>query len=115
MGHVHSIIIVKKDNKYLNIYDKRWDMLLFPNIRGNSVADIINYIENNFAETEHTKEKLQELVKNAIEYANMVVYEKSKEIEQFEGMGTTIVLAVLTPSFLLIGNIGDSSGYIYKK
>ena len=34
MEHVHSIIIVKKDNKYLNIYDKRWDMLLFPNIKG---------------------------------------------------------------------------------
>ena len=48
MEHVHLIIIVKKDNKYLNIYDKRWDMLLFPNIKGNSVADIINYIENNF-------------------------------------------------------------------
>ena len=31
-----------------------------------------------------------------------------------QGMGTTIVLSVLTPSYLLIGNIGDSSGYIYK-
>jgi protein phosphatase len=29
-------------------------------------------------------------------------------------MGTTMVLSVLTPSFLLIGNIGDSSGYVIK-
>ena len=48
MGHVHSIIIVKKDNKYLNIYDKRWDMLLFPNIKGNNIEDIVKYIEENF-------------------------------------------------------------------
>ena len=29
-------------------------------------------------------------------------------------MGTTIVLAVLTNDYLLFGNIGDSSGYVYK-
>ena len=29
-------------------------------------------------------------------------------------MGTTMVLSVITPSFLLIGNIGDSSGYVVK-
>lgn len=48
MKHVHSIIIVKKDNKYLNIYDDRWDMLLFPNIKGNNIEDIIKYLEDNF-------------------------------------------------------------------
>ena len=30
-------------------------------------------------------------------------------------MGTTIVAAILTEDFLLIGNIGDSSGYVVKK
>ena len=29
-------------------------------------------------------------------------------------MGTTLVLAVLTNQFLLFGNIGDSSGYVFK-
>ena len=48
MEHIHSIIIVKKDNKYLNVYDNRWDMLLFPNIKGNNLEDIIKYIEDNF-------------------------------------------------------------------
>ena len=33
-----------------------------------------NYIENNFSKIEHTKEELQKLIKNAIEYENMVVY-----------------------------------------
>ena len=40
MEHVHSIIIIKKDNKYLNYYDDRWDMYLFPNIKGNNIDDI---------------------------------------------------------------------------
>ena len=48
MEHIHSIIIIKKDNKYLNIYDDRWDMLLFPNIKGNNIENIGKYLENNF-------------------------------------------------------------------
>jgi len=30
------------------------------------------------------------------------------------GMGTTLVVAILTPEFLIFGNIGDSSGYVLK-
>ena len=74
-----------------------------------------NYIESNFAETEHTKEKLQELVKNAIEYANMLVYEKSKEIPELVGMGTTIEVALVHNNRVYIGHIGDSRIYRIRK
>lgn len=74
-----------------------------------------NFIENNFAETEHTKEKLQELVKNAIEYANMVVYEKSKEVPELEGMGTTIEVALVHNNRVYIGHVGDSRIYRIRK
>ena len=74
-----------------------------------------NYIETNFAETEHTKEKLKELVKNAIEYANMVVYEKSKEIKELEGMGTTIEVALVHNNRVYIGHVGDSRIYRIRK
>ena len=74
-----------------------------------------NYIETNFAEIEHTKEKLQELVKNAIEYANMLVYEKSKEVHELEGMGTTIEVALVHDSKVYIGHIGDSRIYRIRK
>ena len=30
------------------------------------------------------------------------------------GMGTTLVMAIITDEFLLFGNIGDSSGYVIK-
>lgn len=74
-----------------------------------------DFIENNFAETEHTKEKLQELVKNAIEYANMLVYEKSKEVPELEGMGTTIEVALVHNNRVYIGHIGDSRIYRIRK
>ena len=74
-----------------------------------------NYIESNFAETEHTKEKLQELVKNAIEYANMLVYEKAKEIPELEGMGTTIEVALVHDNRVYIGHVGDSRIYRIRK
>lgn len=40
--HIHSIIIIKEDNKYLNYYDKNWDMYLFPNLKGNNIKEIEN-------------------------------------------------------------------------
>ncbi len=40
MESVHSIIIIKKGNKYLNYFDDRWGMYLFPNIKGNDINTI---------------------------------------------------------------------------
>ena len=42
MEHVHSIIIIKKGNKFLNYYDENWEMYLFPNIKGNNINEIKN-------------------------------------------------------------------------
>ena len=42
MEHVHSIIIIKKGNKFLNYYDENWKMYLFPNIKGNNIDKIKN-------------------------------------------------------------------------
>ena len=47
MEHVHSIIIIKKDNKFLNYYDERWKMYLFPNIKGNNIEEIKNKYNTN--------------------------------------------------------------------
>lgn len=80
-----------------------------------AVTTAKNYIENNFAQIEHTKEKIEELVKNAIEYANMVVYEKSKEIKMLEGMGTTMEVALVKENKVYIGHVGDSRIYRIRK
>ncbi len=74
-----------------------------------------NYIRNNFEEIKKEKELILELIKNAIEYANMVVYEKSKEIEELNGMGTTIDVCLIYSNKVYIGHIGDSRVYRLRK
>lgn len=43
---------------------------------------------------------------------NIIKY--TEENPESTGMGTTIVLALLTNEFLIFGNIGDSSGFVFK-
>ena len=40
MKSIHSIIIIKKGNKFLNYFDERWNIYLFPNIKGNDIEEI---------------------------------------------------------------------------
>ncbi len=69
------------------------------------------YIQSNFNQIEHTKEEIMKLVKSAAEYANMVVYEKSKDDPELEGMGTTLELIVIYQNRAYIGHVGDSRIY----
>lgn len=46
-----------------------------------------------------------------MEYANMVVYEKSRESKEFEGMGTTLEVCLIYNNRAFIGHIGDSRIY----
>ena len=70
-----------------------------------------SYIENNFEKIEHTKEEIIELIKNAIQYANMVVFEKSKTVQELEGMGTTLDICFIYNNKVYIGHVGDSRVY----
>ena len=40
-------------------------------------------------------QEILKLIENAVEYANMVVYEKSQEIKELEGMGTTLEICLI--------------------
>lgn len=70
-----------------------------------------NYIESNFSNIIKEKEEIQNLIKNAMEYANMVVYEKSKEDEELDGMGTTLEVCLIYNNKVYIGHVGDSRIY----
>lgn len=60
------------------------------------------------------KEDAINWIQTTVSEANVEIFKYVTKHPESQGMGTTIVLAILTPSFLLIGNIGDSSGYVYK-
>ncbi len=73
------------------------------------------YILNNFDGVKKDKELVLDLLKNAIEYANMVIYEKSKENEELSGMGTTIDICLIYMNRVYIGHVGDSRVYRIRK
>ncbi len=50
-----------------------------------------------------------------MEYANMIVYEKSKSNKEFEGMGTTLDVCLIYNNRAYIGHIGDSRVYRIRK
>ncbi len=53
-------------------------------------------------------------IKNVVSEANVLIYKYTEENPESAGMGTTIVMSLLTNDYLLFGNIGDSSGYVFK-
>ena len=74
-----------------------------------------NYIINNFKEVPKDKESLIQLIGSSVEYANMVVYEKSKEQPELEGMGTTLEICLIYNSKAYIAHVGDSRIYRIRK
>lgn len=62
-----------------------------------------------------TKEDAISFIKEIVSEANVLLYKYTSEHKESSGMGTTIVLALVTNEFLLFGNIGDSSGYVLRK
>mgnify|MGYP003372731136 CR=1 FL=1 len=80
-----------------------------------ATVTVKSYIESNFEKIPKEKEAILKLIENAMEYANMVVYEKSKEDENLQGMGTTLEVCVIYNNKVYIGHIGDSRIYRIRK
>ncbi len=74
-----------------------------------------SYIESNFKEIEKDKDSIIQLLASSMEYANMIVYEKSKENKDLEGMGTTLEIVLIHNNKAYIGHIGDSRIYRVRK
>lgn len=76
----------------------------------------ITHIATRFKEISSVgnKEDAINWIQGVVKEANALIYKYVALHPESEGMGTTMVMALLTPSFLLLGNIGDSSGYVIK-
>ena len=80
-----------------------------------------NYIVENFSKValEGTlndsenpeREKILELIKEAMVEANQAINEKSRESEEFGQMGTTLEVCLIYNNRAYIGHIGDSRVY----
>ncbi len=74
-----------------------------------------SYIENNFKQIDKDKDSIIQLLASSMEYANMLVFEKSKEDKELEGMGTTLEICLIYNNKAFIGHIGDSRIYRIRK
>lgn len=112
---------MNQDNYYISDQDNDINLYIVADgmggYKGGEIASKMaidctkNYILNNFDSIKKEKENIVELINSAIEYANMAIYEKSKEIDDYNGMGTTIDLCLIYGGKLYIGHVGDSRVY----
>lgn len=76
----------------------------------------INYLTSKFNEKEKMGEKSEAVnfIRNSVSEINESIFAYTDEHEESTGMGTTLVLAIFTKDYLLFGNVGDSSGFVFK-
>ena len=86
--------------------------------RGGEIASsiAINIIARRFSEQASigTKEEAIDWIKRIVIEANTAIYKYTEQNPDSTGMGTTLVKTIKKKENLLIGNIGDSSGYVIK-
>lgn len=106
-------VVTNQSNEYL--------LLVCDGMGGHTGGEIasniaINHIANRFSNISRVGNKQDAInfLKDIVSEANMKLYKYTEEHKESVGMGTTLVLALLTKDFLLFGNIGDSSGYVIK-
>ncbi len=56
-------------------------------------------------------EKLDQMLRSAVKLANFTVYDQAAQFEEFDGMGTTLVAALVRHKKATVINVGDSRCY----
>ena len=109
-----SVIIVKNSNDdYL--------MAVADGMGGHSAVEVassiaISYLGKHFNETFLNMSKVDSVnwIRDCVNEINTLIFQYEKNHPESKGMGTTLVMAILTKDYLLFGNIGDSSGFVMK-
>ena len=56
-------------------------------------------------------DKADQILRSAVKLANFTVYDQAKQFVEFDGMGTTLVAALIRGRKVTIVNVGDSRAY----
>lgn len=77
---------------------------------------VVTHMGKRFSEISSVGSKIDAInwLKDNVDEINKEILDHTKEHPDSTGMGTTCVMALLTSSFLIFGNIGDSSGFVLK-
>ena len=58
-----------------------------------------------------SKERTSQIMQAAVRLANTTVFEQSRQFEEYQGMGTTLVAALIQGKLATVVNVGDSRAY----
>lgn len=77
---------------------------------------VVTHLGSRFASLSKVGSKLDAVnwLNSTINEINEMIIKYTEDNPDSKGMGTTVVLALLTENFLMFGNIGDSSGFVLK-
>ena len=77
---------------------------------------VISYLGKHFQESFYKMDKEHAIswINDSINEISTNIFRYVKDHPESKGMGTTLVMAILTDTYLLIANIGDSSGMVMK-
>lgn len=77
---------------------------------------VVNGLTERFKvlETIGSKEEAVNWIRENANSLNEDIFKYTDEFEESKGMGTTLVLSVVTKDYILFGNVGDSSGFVMK-
>ncbi len=105
----------------INNYSDEYLMAVADGMGGHKNGEVassiaVSHLGKNFKSlgTIGSKDEAVNWLKETVSEANALIYKYTEENPESVGMGTTLVVAIVTKDYLLIGNIGDSSGYIVK-
>lgn len=78
---------------------------------------VVNGLTEKFKNLDGIGEKQDAVIwiRENVSELNDAIFKYTDEFKESKGMGTTLVLALITDDYVLFGNVGDSSGYVIKK
>lgn len=107
------IIVENREGAYL--------MAVADGMGGHSAGEVassiaISYLGKRFQESFFKMSKADAVtwIKNSVNEINSLIFKYTDEHPESKGMGSTLVLSIITDDYILFGNIGDSSGFVMK-
>ena len=61
------------------------------------------------------QDKIDQMLRGAVKLANFTVFDQSAQFEEFDGMGTTMVAALIHGRKATVVNVGDSRAYVVDR